>query len=588
MCFRRNHASSHRCSSGHLHIAQRLLSCEDIQVDVVSDDGFTALHMAADEGHLEIVRLLLQSCSEEGFINSKDCLLKRTALHYACRNGHAGVVRTLLDTEGVDMNAKDGYREYTPWLLAVVSQGDNIETVKTLMERGAGSLSKSKTGGRHLKNAGNMDANPDYQMPAKREHVHSFASTLAHPQWMLLQPNLLDRYYLDLFLWPVNVEAAKRGKATALDLAARANNTAVLSELLKQLKRDSESHVYARLCSKEWVQSTFHYAAMYGSVDALKMLLKDWQVDVMADTKGRKDGDPAIHRVLANVDQVVWSKWAGSEAMKVQYEKIFLCQMREITEIICSQPTVFNFEKTFNIAQSLAATVDRSAAHRWSDHVLNIFSLKEDTITFSQTKSQEKASLQNAAGALLVGGMLLAGLAFNGFLQPPMSHEGHKSLRLFWVFNCLSFYFSIYNLHCSSKVLLPDRFNKMQIGRLRAAVSLGSLALALSIAFGTGAFITDGIINSTRTTESLMFVSTLYGICFLFPFLLTFMAKYYIDMVVDIVKETWYFLHRDYSVKKSCKKPLSTYCPFGCFRAHCGSHLHTLTWRYLACSHDRC
>ena len=70
------------------------------------DDGRTALHLAARNGHKDVVALLLDKM-DGASIAAKDDEGK-TALHWAAENGHKDVVALLLDKmEGASIAATD-------------------------------------------------------------------------------------------------------------------------------------------------------------------------------------------------------------------------------------------------------------------------------------------------------------------------------------------------------------------------------------------------------------------------------------------------------------------------------------------------
>jgi len=62
-----------------------------------------ALFFAAANGHLEIVKMLLEKDADPTLANAGG----NTALHWACLNGHAEVVRALMDmgAKATELNA---------------------------------------------------------------------------------------------------------------------------------------------------------------------------------------------------------------------------------------------------------------------------------------------------------------------------------------------------------------------------------------------------------------------------------------------------------------------------------------------------
>ena len=90
--------------------------------------GVTALHSAAENGHLDVVRMLLEAGSEvdaarpDGF----------TALLVAAQHGHLEVARALLDA-GADLNARD---QYGGGALLLAAMSAHLDVVRTLLEAG--------------------------------------------------------------------------------------------------------------------------------------------------------------------------------------------------------------------------------------------------------------------------------------------------------------------------------------------------------------------------------------------------------------------------------------------------------------------
>ncbi|TFK21534.1 ankyrin, partial [Coprinopsis marcescibilis] len=107
-------------------IAHRLLAFEGVEVNpnAKTNEGDTALILAADEGRESIVSLLCKSRGVDVNIINQD---GRTALALAAYHGRVEIVKTLLDAPGVDVNAgekspleratKGGHREIVRMLL---------------------------------------------------------------------------------------------------------------------------------------------------------------------------------------------------------------------------------------------------------------------------------------------------------------------------------------------------------------------------------------------------------------------------------------------------------------------------------------
>jgi ankyrin repeat protein len=90
-----------------------------------SDGGWTALHNAAEKGHEEVVTLLLKKNANVNATTSSGM----TALHWAAQNGKESMVRLLLKQEGIRRNCKDSFGT-TPMLRA--AQNGHLEIVQLL------------------------------------------------------------------------------------------------------------------------------------------------------------------------------------------------------------------------------------------------------------------------------------------------------------------------------------------------------------------------------------------------------------------------------------------------------------------------
>jgi hypothetical protein len=98
----------HHCVwNGLTSSVERLLSIRNINVNVKSVHGATPLHYAASNGHIEIVRLLLQNGAEVNVRNNRG----NTPLHSAAYQGHIDILHLLVEN-GANLEAQsdDGWR----------------------------------------------------------------------------------------------------------------------------------------------------------------------------------------------------------------------------------------------------------------------------------------------------------------------------------------------------------------------------------------------------------------------------------------------------------------------------------------------
>lgn len=131
--------------SGSLEEVHKLLD-KTIHQDLVADlntkglDQWTALHFAASEGRVEVVKELISRPEIEKEPQSS---INRTPLHLACMRGHTAIVRVLINA-GSDKNSKD-FDEYTP--LHFASEFGHFETIIYLVkEAEANPMLKNKFG----------------------------------------------------------------------------------------------------------------------------------------------------------------------------------------------------------------------------------------------------------------------------------------------------------------------------------------------------------------------------------------------------------------------------------------------------------
>ncbi|XP_077996621.1 uncharacterized protein LOC144449941 isoform X2 [Glandiceps talaboti] len=109
---------------GHLDICKLLLEAK-AKVNAVDIDKRTSLHYAAISGHFDICKLLLEAGAKIDAVGED----KRTSLHYAANSGHFDICKLLLEA-GAKIDAVGE--------LLIAAGSGNIEKVKSCLENGYG------------------------------------------------------------------------------------------------------------------------------------------------------------------------------------------------------------------------------------------------------------------------------------------------------------------------------------------------------------------------------------------------------------------------------------------------------------------
>lgn len=107
----------------------------------VDPSNTTALHMAATQGHKEVVNFLLEAGSSIATIARSN---GKTALHSAARNGHLEVIKALLEKEPT-VTTRTDKKGQTALHMAV--KGQNIEVVEELIGADPSSINMVDTKG---------------------------------------------------------------------------------------------------------------------------------------------------------------------------------------------------------------------------------------------------------------------------------------------------------------------------------------------------------------------------------------------------------------------------------------------------------
>ena len=239
--------------NGHFDIVKLLLE-SGADFDIRNDDGKTALDMTFDNGQLEVANFLtgyisgaialdgvMKSCTPIFQPPNKPDAVQplrkrgeklkpdddRPPLHIAAENGQLDIVQSLLDG-GSDVNKTDNLRRTA---LIAASASGKLETAKLLIERGAHVNSRSINGWTPLQNASwnghlevtrlLLDHGADVNIKTRRQDT---ALHLASEAGCFHITLLLVEHGADLDArisrgWPPRLEAVARGQHRVADIS---------------------------------------------------------------------------------------------------------------------------------------------------------------------------------------------------------------------------------------------------------------------------------------------------------------------------------------------------------------------------------
>ncbi|KAI1844412.1 hypothetical protein JX266_009506 [Neoarthrinium moseri] len=258
--------------------------------DARDSDGRTPLSWAAHNGHVEVVKLLLET--KEVGIDSKNTEYSRTPLSWAADNGHAEVVKLLLETKEVEVDSKDNYGR-TPLLRA--AHNGHVEVVKLLLETKEVEVDSKDNYGRTplLWAAGNGHVEVvKLLLETKEVEVDSKDNYGRTPLLWAADNGHVEVVKLLLETKEVEVDSKDNYGRTPLSWAAQNGHAEVVKLLLetKEVEVNSKNTEYGR--------TPLLWAADNGHAEVVKLLLETEQVEV--DSKDTKYGRTPLSWAVEN------------------------------------------------------------------------------------------------------------------------------------------------------------------------------------------------------------------------------------------------------------------------------------------------
>lgn len=526
--------------SGSLPIVQFLLQNTNIDVNARSDpDLFTPLHMAANSGHENVIGFLLQTLNHNTSYDGKVDLLARdsmgrTAFHYAAREGHQNVVRQLLheNCSIVGILDDDG-------LLAIhmAAQAGHVQVIRDLKRQPGGIDSTVRHRftmksylKRNFKEKPNINVDTKFPRPRQIDSLLwktegftplHFAARYGHEAVVRelladtdIQPNLELQDHQGFFSYDwMEVQnkgenflncmvEASQGYKDALKQASCINK--MTSKKRSKIARDIEEEKRA--------MEELEHAWDSGMRPQISMPILRWLMDTDEVNIAPEDVDAfsALTLVLRE-----GSFWIAKEILLLEPTIVLDHRVGEIVKQQVSDASGKLDQEMVDFAIALVTNDKLAGAPRLLRWMLqwaqrgNENGLVEAILERPDLKRglyEDRQVYLDCANAILVGAALIAGVAFQGWLQPPLGYSFtfsggdyaavHKgAVRMFWKFNNAAFFFSVATLIAGAKGAVPvadDADIIVSVDKVKRAVAVASTLLVMALVCVVGAFICAG------------------------------------------------------------------------------------------------
>jgi serine/threonine-protein phosphatase 6 regulatory ankyrin repeat subunit B len=509
------------CGEGHDKVVQCFLeNVKGLNINAKNDDGNTPLHLASDIRNVEVVKVLLgcvapelnfngesdgskalQLASKEEHVSklhlNEENVDQDTPLHLACGEGHDKVVQCLLENvKRLNINAKNNDRN-TPLHLAI--DNGNVEVVKVLLGCVAPELKL---------NSKNGDGNTPLHLAADEGHVEVVN--------MLLDMCGATELKLN----------GKNGDGTTpLHLAADSLDLQGRRDVQKQdtkpnlAEKNGDGNTPLHLASKEGYEEVVHAILLSKCVNKsiLNAINEDGNTPLHLATKN------GHANVVTKMLEDAPSKFDLNAKNKNGHTPLHFATRKchlHVVKALCSMGQ----QLRANLEDGSGKTCLQYAKDQQDDNIkleeiANILTERSDVKDFLDRQYRDRQVFIDAANALLVGGALIAGLTFASWLQPPLGYityyqfhqsspgtpantfeafaglEMHYSLRLFWVFNTLSFFFAIATVISGAKAAFPDLDTVFIVESLRSVrreLQWTAISLVCAVVTVLGSFVCAG------------------------------------------------------------------------------------------------
>ncbi|GLJ27973.1 hypothetical protein SUGI_0549340 [Cryptomeria japonica] len=391
------------CRDGDLSSIQKLYGQNPRLLREVAFEGNSLLHIAAREGHGEIVSWALTHLSGYRCMTKARNTDKNTALHEAAKGGNGRVISSLL---GYNKSAASRRNQFGETALIIASENGHVEAVRLLME-----------------------ATPWYMILWPRNdhqtclHVAAYGGHLDVVKIILGKPSLWDILHLISLIPDVC-------GATPLHIAIHGRHMDIANEIMN-----------TKLNSCTDLKTALHFAVEYNQFDVVQKLLSPFQpTKIVKLVSYDRDisGNTALHLAAKNgVDPQLVEYLISLSGVKVN---AINNDGQSALDIAAGTET----DNDCNFSRIAMVLKDQDAKHSFILHSKASRRLKE-------SKIQNNSNNENVMSVDTLVASLVATVTFAAAFQVPGGTNKDKDTNmaletLFQVFlfsDCLAFFASI-------------------------------------------------------------------------------------------------------------------------------------------------
>ncbi|CAK9232361.1 unnamed protein product [Sphagnum troendelagicum] len=474
-----------------------------------------------------------------------------TPLHFAAKMGSRRIVDLLLQQPMIDLNVRDS-RDYTP--LHFAAQDGHVEVVQRFLQEAPGRVNFEAQDNEGLTPVWRAIWNDRMEVVRLLWVV---ASRQEYDRMGILLPRLLTsqnletvRFLFSSFTTDKLIQVIE-GMGNADDLKFETTRANLLGRL--------ETEVAFPNSSKSQGETLLHWVAKNNHWKLIPQIMISNrqtggfvnQMDIAQSTIGGPRGQTALHYAAeAGHADVVKTLLAYASELDLNLKgsdgntPLHLATKNgrvHVVKALCQNPDQQRLRANEEDAQGETCLQYAMENDNIPKEIANTLMDRSDVKEFLDRHYRDRQVFVDAANALLVGGALIAGLCFASWLQPPLSFtpyyqfpqstpatppatyetfaavELHYSLRLFWTFNNLSFFFAIATVLSGAEAAFPHLdtvFIVKAVQIVRRALIWTSILLLFSVITVLGAFVCAGftVLPPIARDVNNMTASTVFGL----------------------------------------------------------------------------